>query len=183
MKLEPDSSGVCSIDGTREITSKPANPASMNMYRAAQPSMFSSPLVASSRVRRLLSGALVRRECRVDNPALTGQQAAGNDIVIGVDVQRPALAVPGLIVNEQLQKVVNIARIHLRGVQRGAAGQVGGAGNDDAIVNDGFARTGQGAVAAGFSGQVDNHRSEEHTSELQSRGHPVCRLLLEKTND
>src|SRR5690625_222001 len=25
-------------------------------------------------------------------------------------------------------------------------------------------------------------RSEEHTSELQSRGHIVCRLLLEKTN-
>src|SRR5207253_11281574 len=24
------------------------------------------------------------------------------------------------------------------------------------------------------------HRSEEHTSELQSRGHLVCRLLLEK---
>src|SRR5690625_5688458 len=26
----------------------------------------------------------------------------------------------------------------------------------------------------------DNPRSEEHTSELQSRGHLVCRLLLEK---
>src|SRR5439155_23003137 len=26
----------------------------------------------------------------------------------------------------------------------------------------------------------DHHRSEEHTSELQSRGHLVCRLLLEK---
>src|SRR5439155_23348482 len=26
----------------------------------------------------------------------------------------------------------------------------------------------------------DFHRSEEHTSELQSRGHLVCRLLLEK---
>src|SRR5690625_1340217 len=26
------------------------------------------------------------------------------------------------------------------------------------------------------------YRSEEHTSELQSRGHLVCRLLLEKTN-
>src|SRR5690625_6649752 len=26
---------------------------------------------------------------------------------------------------------------------------------------------------------VDIHRSEEHTSELQSRGHLVCRLLLE----
>src|SRR5207253_6225634 len=30
--------------------------------------------------------------------------------------------------------------------------------------------------------QVDA-RSEEHTSELQSRGHLVCRLLLEKKND
>src|SRR5690625_8009492 len=27
-----------------------------------------------------------------------------------------------------------------------------------------------------------NMRSEEHTSELQSRGHLVCRLLLEKKN-
>src|SRR5690625_6486008 len=27
---------------------------------------------------------------------------------------------------------------------------------------------------------VDEKRSEEHTSELQSRGHLVCRLLLEK---
>src|SRR3989442_9257316 len=28
--------------------------------------------------------------------------------------------------------------------------------------------------------EVDQHRSEEHTSELQSRPHLVCRLLLEK---
>src|SRR5690625_5591308 len=28
-----------------------------------------------------------------------------------------------------------------------------------------------------------NNRSEEHTSELQSRGHLVCRLLLEKKNN
>src|SRR2546429_9681333 len=27
---------------------------------------------------------------------------------------------------------------------------------------------------------IDDHRSEEHTSELQSRLHLVCRLLLEK---
>src|SRR5437870_10894111 len=27
-----------------------------------------------------------------------------------------------------------------------------------------------------------DYRSEEHTSELQSRGHLVCRLLLEKKN-
>src|SRR5690625_6239118 len=28
--------------------------------------------------------------------------------------------------------------------------------------------------------ELPAHRSEEHTSELQSRGHLVCRLLLEK---
>src|SRR5258708_18016680 len=31
-------------------------------------------------------------------------------------------------------------------------------------------------------GQPDLHRSEEHTSELQSPDHLVCRLLLEKKN-
>src|SRR5439155_8831631 len=30
--------------------------------------------------------------------------------------------------------------------------------------------------------EVTRDRSEEHTSELQSRGHLVCRLLLEKKN-
>src|SRR5207253_9849546 len=30
--------------------------------------------------------------------------------------------------------------------------------------------------------EVQRLRSEEHTSELQSRGHLVCRLLLEKKN-
>src|SRR5690625_7086308 len=29
----------------------------------------------------------------------------------------------------------------------------------------------------------ESGRSEEHTSELQSRGHLVCRLLLEKKNE
>src|SRR5690625_7023848 len=39
-----------------------------------------------------------------------------------------------------------------------------------------------GTVAPGFEGgQMPlQKRSEEHTSELQSRGHLVCRLLLEK---
>src|SRR5690625_4743760 len=31
-------------------------------------------------------------------------------------------------------------------------------------------------------GELSRDRSEEHTSELQSRGHLVCRLLLEKKN-
>src|SRR5690625_7093947 len=33
------------------------------------------------------------------------------------------------------------------------------------------------------SGLAELPRSEEHTSELQSRGHLVCRLLLEKKNN
>src|SRR5689334_24308297 len=32
------------------------------------------------------------------------------------------------------------------------------------------------------TGQVSGQRSEEHTSELQSQFHLVCRLLLEKKN-
>src|SRR5439155_19985981 len=42
---------------------------------------------------------------------------------------------------------------------------------------------GQKAVHVTFAqrrAQVNSPRSEEHTSELQSRGHLVCRLLLEK---
>src|SRR5690625_6786788 len=38
----------------------------------------------------------------------------------------------------------------------------------------------QAALKAGLS---DRTRSEEHTSELQSRGHLVCRLLLEKKSE
>src|SRR5690625_6941839 len=37
-------------------------------------------------------------------------------------------------------------------------------------------------VATEFNGLGHLQRSEEHTSELQSRGHLVCRLLLEKKN-
>src|SRR5258708_21408147 len=38
------------------------------------------------------------------------------------------------------------------------------------------------AGSRGPSAQVDLRRSEEHTSELQSPDHLVCRLLLEKKN-
>src|SRR5437870_9679280 len=37
-----------------------------------------------------------------------------------------------------------------------------------------------GTSAAPSAARSDLRRSEEHTSELQSRGHLVCRLLLEK---
>src|SRR5437870_6732000 len=35
-------------------------------------------------------------------------------------------------------------------------------------------------ISSGRPGGSGSERSEEHTSELQSRGHLVCRLLLEK---
>src|SRR2546422_5059845 len=42
------------------------------------------------------------------------------------------------------------------------------------------ASPGVGAIRWGGETTVDRLRSEEHTSELQSRLHLVCRLLLEK---
>src|SRR5436305_4144928 len=39
------------------------------------------------------------------------------------------------------------------------------------------------AFAGSVAALVDDPRSEEHTSELQSRPHIVCRLLLEKKTD
>src|SRR5690625_5749060 len=40
----------------------------------------------------------------------------------------------------------------------------------------------RGSTAMSRSKNRNRKRSEEHTSELQSRGHLVCRLLLEKKN-
>src|SRR3712207_7427625 len=58
------------------------------------------------------------------------------------------------------------------GVGAGEDGPVG-LGDDDVV--------GPGGAAALLRGDADVlHRSEEHTSELQSRQYLVCRLLLEK---
>src|SRR5690625_3971014 len=45
---------------------------------------------------------------------------------------------------------------------------------------DGLVHVGQGLIQPLLGSAVLGRRSEEHTSELQSRGHLVCRLLLEK---
>src|SRR5207253_11140678 len=62
----------------------------------------------------------------------------------------------------------------------------GGQQGRDLGVHATLADMGQ-TVARNFGGEklratVCPIRSEEHTSELQSRGHLVCRLLLEKKN-
>src|SRR5690625_7058901 len=58
---------------------------------------------------------------------------------------------------------------------------IGGANNWAGMAidrNRGIVYVPTGSAAFDFYGA--NRRSEEHTSELQSRGHLVCRLLLEK---
>src|SRR5690625_6173188 len=52
------------------------------------------------------------------------------------------------------------------------------AGRIPGALDQEFAGGRGGGLALG--GGVQRGRSEEHTSELQSRGHLVCRLLLEK---
>src|SRR5258708_28786613 len=55
---------------------------------------------------------------------------------------------------------------------------------DPADVQEGQARDVRAPLSGGPARQSeasgDHHRSEEHTSELQSPDHLVCRLLLEK---
>src|SRR2546429_1573406 len=58
------------------------------------------------------------------------------------------------------------------------------AGDYDLIIRNGHVIDGAGNpwYAADVAVKGDRLRSEEHTSELQSRLHLVCRLLLEKKN-
>src|SRR2546429_4325909 len=53
-----------------------------------------------------------------------------------------------------------------------------GVGLVQAVVGAGFGKV--GTQLDRLHAQIRPHRSEEHTSELQSRLHLVCRLLLEK---
>src|SRR5207253_10579592 len=50
----------------------------------------------------------------------------------------------------------------------------------DALPIFGDSRRGHEELVIHGVGRQHHERSEEHTSELQSRGHLVCRLLLEK---
>src|SRR3712207_7532506 len=72
------------------------------------------------------------------------------------------------------------------GVVPDTAQGVGGDGVGGAVVEDqgraAGGRLGEGGGRSGYGlhGGVGAWRSEEHTSELQSRQYLVCRLLLEK---
>src|SRR5207253_7541622 len=85
------------------------------------------------------------------------------------------------LVSDRRQRTLILPRLRCRvagralgsGVEQPARGEVAHQGPLVGVHDD--AAWCQGSVI------VDaNERSEEHTSELQSRGHLVCRLLLEK---
>src|SRR3712207_7119147 len=71
-------------------------------------------------------------------------------------IERVPESTKGLVVHEQIATLGEVVHVHQRGRRV-----------DDAL---------REAKAVG------QHRSEEHTSELQSRQYLVCRLLLEKKN-
>src|SRR3989449_3220901 len=56
----------------------------------------------------------------------------------------------------------------------------GAVAHRDSTGGEGVTRAGDVQVMTAGKGVVHSERSEEHTSELQSRLHLVCRLLLEK---
>src|SRR5439155_19899545 len=64
----------------------------------------------------------------------------------------------------------------------------GGGGDGEGAAGGGAEPEAAGTVVVGVAGEAAEGkrrrrgRSEEHTSELQSRGHLVCRRLLEKNN-
>src|SRR3712207_7888079 len=73
--------------------------------------------------------------------------------------------------------VVDLAlHVEEAGQRRDVGVVPGGLAHDRVRGVDGAGR----AVAAAVEGLPGEHRSEEHTSELQSRQYLVCRLLLEK---
>src|SRR5439155_26793024 len=67
-------------------------------------------------------------------------------------------------------------------VPAGTEEAVAGAGHDRDAQRRIVPERGEHRIQPPARREVDGVRSEEHTSELQSRGHLVCRLLLEKKN-
>src|SRR5690606_28699774 len=87
------------------------------------------------------------RAASVAAAAFVYQAGARHQLVL--PVQDDAAVLDG-----QGQEVEDVAGVHLAGMQRALAGQVERAGDGDALLLEGFARTRELAVAAGFRRQV-----------------------------
>src|SRR2546429_5712443 len=77
---------------------------------------------------------------------------------------------------------VAVAAVQLQGLVADHEAGIGDKALGHGAVGGGVARTGI-ELGGGQAHHLARGRSEEHTSELQSRLHLVCRLLLEKKND
>src|SRR5439155_22182504 len=75
---------------------------------------------------------------------------------------------------------ISLQRHHLQRVSRSRLGLLIFRRRGEQRRGNHAARELPGAVGPALRAGEPFHRSEEHTSELQSRGHLVCRLLLEK---
>src|SRR3712207_8089957 len=64
----------------------------------------------------------------------------------------------------------------------GVCGQLGGLAVDGDLHGPQLLRAAAAAKRSAVKGAASSGRSEEHTSELQSRQYLVCRLLLETQN-
>src|SRR5690606_40742746 len=99
-------------------------------------------------------------------------------------VQRLELAEEGLqLVQAQGAGTVALGVVRVRVRLEEQTGQALAHAGLGQIGHLGTASAGGVTAAAGHLqgvGDVEEHRSEEHTSELQSRENLVCRLLLEK---
>src|SRR5207249_5881911 len=96
--------------------------------------------------------------------AVADQRAGGTVHLLALRIQWPTeLHGRGLGVVDEIEDLPEFGRR--------AVAEPGGAGDVGVVPRDAAARVDQ------------HHRSEEHTSELQSRFDLVCRLLLEKKNE
>src|SRR5690625_6361895 len=88
-----------------------------------------------------------------------------------------------------IRKEVDLSAFNTLGIHATAAGYIEITHRDQlpVLARRGLFNRGKYFILGGgsnvlFKDRLEVTRSEEHTSELQSRGHLVCRLLLEKKN-
>ena len=84
------------------------------------------------------------------------QKNAGDDRIGWVDVQ------PGVGGQDELHQVDEIVGVHLAGVKRGGAGDVGEADDRHAVFLDDLTRFGGLAVSTAFGGEIDDHGAPLH---------------------
>src|SRR5690625_1473630 len=148
--------------------------------------IFLGPVIRDSHKERTLQyietgekeGATLIRDGRKDESAQEGGYFVGPTIFDGVTSEMKIWQ------DEIFAPVLSIARVKNLDEAISLTNQSSFANGSCIFTNDGGSvQQFREEIDAGMLGvNIGVPRSEEHTSELQSRGHLVCRLLLEKTN-